>query len=190
MKKMIYGVGFNDADYVVRPSINGERAICHFYKTWSDMMKRCYSDKWRVDNQSYIGCSVSPEWHSFMAFKVWMETQDWQGNELDKDLLFTGNKTYSPDVCVFVSSITNSFTVDARAARGEWPIGVYFNINFKKFHARCCNPFTKRQEHLGVFECPNEAHLAWRKRKHEVALQLAELQTDERVANALRLRYL
>jgi hypothetical protein len=118
-----------------------------------------------------------------------MELQCWQGKELDKDLLVKGNKVYSPSTCVLVSPLTNGFTLDCRASKGDWPIGVSFHKQHKRFGSRCQNPFTKRLEHLGYFNCPEQAHEAWRKRKHELACQLADLQTDERVAAALRTRY-
>lgn len=118
-----------------------------------------------------------------------MERQQWKGMEIDKDLLFVGNKVYSAETCVFVDRVTNVFVIDRAADRGEWPLGVSFKKDIGKFSARCQNPFTKRRENLGYFKCPSEAHEAWRKRKHELACQLAELQTDARVAEALRNRY-
>lgn len=189
MTKLIYGVGVNDADYPVRPIINGKAVKCHFYAVWHHMLERCYSEKSLLKCPSYKGCSVAPEWFSFKAFKAWMEKQDWQGMEPDKDLLFVGNKVYSPETCVFVGRITNVFVIDRAADRGEWPLGVTFRESSGRFVARCQNPFTRKREHLGYFSCPNQAHEAWRKRKHELACKLADLQTDERVAVALRTRY-
>jgi hypothetical protein len=119
-----------------------------------------------------------------------MQGQDWEGKQLDKDLLIVGNKLYSPETCVFVSKITNTFTIDCGASRGEWPIGVNFDKHRGKLKVRCCNPFSKKAEHIGLFTCKNKAYEAWKNRKHELACQLADLQTDERVAAALRSRYL
>lgn len=179
----------NDAEYTVAPCINGKSTLCYFYKTWLSMLERCYNAGFQVRNPTYVGCSVCEEWLTFSNFKSWMENQDWQGKQLDKDLLLEGNKIYSPNACGFVNRMTNLFTTDHRAARGEWPIGVTFNKKSRKFHANCCNPFTKKQEHLGSFTCQEQAHEAWCKRKHELALQLADLQTDERIAKVLRERY-
>lgn len=187
--KLVYGFGVNDADYSVQPIINGKPVRCPFYSAWTDMLKRCYSSKCKTRYPTYIGCSVSAEWLLFSNFKLWMESQDWQGYALDKDLLFNGNKTYSPETCVFIDLITNNFTNANAATRGKWSLGVSFNKNHQRFQARCCNPFTRREEHLGYFDCQSKAHQAWRKRKHELALQLADLQTDKRAADALRSRY-
>lgn len=188
-KSLVYGVGINDACYAVKPVVNGRRACCPFYRVWMDMLMRCYDEKRKKIQPTYAGCSVCGEWLTFSNFKRWMERQDWQGKEIDKDLLVVGNKVYSPDTCVFVSSMTNSFTVDCGASRGEFPVGVSFNKQRGKVRARCSNPFTGKTEHLGYFSCPDQAHQAWRRRKHELACKLADLQTDSQVAAALRARY-
>jgi hypothetical protein len=190
IRRLVCGVGVNDADYVVQPKINGKVVACPFYQTWNSMLKRCYDPKLQAKQPSYIGCSVVPEWHSFTAFRSWMIEQDWVGRQLDKDLLIPGNKVYGPSTCVFISSGLNKFTTGHAAARGEWPIGVHLNKRAGKFEARCCNPFTGRDEYLGRFTCPDAAHEAWRSRKHELALQIAALHADPRIAKALSIRYL
>ena len=113
------------------------------------------------------------------AFAHGWRKQDWEGKELDKDILFEKNKIYSPNTCVFVDGVVNNFLNDQAAARGEWPIGVYWNEQKQKFISQCNNPFTKEKEYLGYFHCPNQAHRAWKKRKHELACHLADTQTDE-----------
>lgn len=189
-KKLVYGVGVNDADYVVHPKIKGKQVRCPFYEKWKGMLTRCYSAKCQAANPTYIGCTVCEEWLKFSSFKSWMEAQDWQGKELDKDIITPGNKVYSPDTCAFVDEATNSFTTDCCASRGNFPIGVTFHRGRGKFQAYCNNQITKKSEYLGIFSCPEQAHSAWKRRKHEIACQLADLQTDKRVADALRVRYL
>ena len=189
MNKLVCGVGINDADYEVQPVVNGKRVQCPFYRTWISMLRRCYSAVEQARYPTYIGCSVCDEWLTFTNFKRWMENQDWEGKQLDKDLLVEGNKVHSPENCVFVDNVTNSFMLANDASRGEWPIGVHFDKGKGKFRVQCRNPFSKKQERLGRFTCPQEAHKAWLERKHELACQLADLQSDVRVAQALRLRY-
>ena len=118
-----------------------------------------------------------------------MTGQDWEGMQLDKDLLFTGNKVYSKETCVFVSGMVNSFTIDRGASRGEWLIGVNWEKGRGKFQSGCRNPFTKKREHLGRFDSEQKAHQAWLKRKLELAHLLAAEQADERVGKALIERY-
>lgn len=192
--KLVHGIGINDADYSVAITevIDGRHKIvwrCPIYNAWTSMLMRCYNEKRQEKNPTYIGCTVAPEWHSFMAFRAWMLTQPWEGNQLDKDILIRGNKVYSPGTCVFVPSQLNTFMLDSGATRGEWPIGVCWDGDNGKFRAGCSNPFTRKRENLGRFTCPTKAHEAWRKRKHEHALAYADMQADPRIAKALRTRY-
>ena len=199
VKKKVYGVGINDANYVVQVKetigyVNGKRKQklvweCPYYRVWKDMLKRCYSNKYQERYPTYIGCTVADEWLTFSVFKSWMEKQDWEGMQLDKDLLFSGNKVYSAETCVFVTRVVNSFMSESGSARGEWLIGVCWDKAANKLISRCSNPFTNKNEYLGLFDCELEAHQAWRKRKLELAYLLAEEQTDERVAKALIDRY-
>ncbi len=197
--RLIYGVGINDADYVTQEwetigYVNGKRKrkltwICPYYRVWKHMIERCYSDNFQDKRPTYVGCSVSEEWLTFSNFKRWMESQDFEGKQLDKDSLFEGNKVYSAETCVFVTPMVNSFTIDCGATRGEWMIGVYWHKATGKFMSQCNNPFTKKNEYLGIFTCELEAHQAWLRRKLELAHLLAEEQTDPRVAKALIERY-
>ena len=202
-KKLVRGVGINDAGYVVRVREcteerypNGAKKSklvwgCPYYGRWIDMLRRCYSKKFHEKKPTYLGCTVCKEWLTFSSFREWMITQDWKGKELDKDLLFEGNKMYSPETCVFVSREANVFVVTRGKSRGKYLIGCYWNKSKKKFQALCCNPFTKKQEYLGLFDTELEAHLAWKKRKHELSCELtnSEYVTDERAALALRNKY-
>jgi len=198
-QKLVFGVGINDAGYVVKKwetlgYVNGKQKRrlvweCPYYRTWKEMLRRCYSAKLQERHPTYKGCSVSEEWLRFSNFRSWMVEQDFEEMQLDKDILFSGNKVYSEETCVFVSKVVNMFTTDSGASRGELLIGVCWHKGEGKFQSRCCNPFTKKQEHLGLFTCELEAHQAWLKRKLELAHLLAAEQTDERVAKALIERY-
>ena len=197
-QKLVFGVGINDADYVTHKwetvELNGVRKqklvwTCPYYRVWHSMLQRCYSAKFQERNPTYKGCSVSEEWLRFSNFRAWMEAQDFEDKQIDKDLLFEGNKVYSAETCVFVTKAVNMFTTDSGASRGEWLIGVYWNKGVGKFKSQCSNPFTKKGEHLGYFTCEKEAHQSWIKRKLELAHLLAAEQTDTSVAKALIERY-
>jgi len=196
--KLLFGMGINDADYKVRECITlgyfkGKRkqkiTYCPYFRRWTNMLMRCYNNKYQDKRPTYKGCTVCEEWLRFSAFKMWMETQDWVEKELDKDILFTGNKVYSPETCVFVTSITNSFMLEATESAYNFPIGVGFNQRVKKFTAYCRNPFTKKKENLGYFYSELAAHQAWLTRKLELAKLLAAEQDDPRVAKALVNKY-
>ena len=198
-KKLVCGVGINAADYVVKKFemidyVNGKRKRklvweCPYYRAWRNMLSRCYSAKFHERYPTYKNCTVSEEWLTFSNFKAWMEKQDFKGMQLDKDLLFEGNKVYNHETCVFVTGAVNKFTIDRGAARGEWMIGVDWHEKEEKFRALCSNPFTRKRELLGYFDCEQQAHEAWLARKLELAHELAAIQTDPRVAKALIERY-
>lgn len=192
--RIIHGVGINDADYNVNitKTINGRRRLlwrCPFYVKWKSMLTRCYYERYRFKYPSYKDCFVCDEWLRFSVFKAWMETQDWEGKELDKDLLIPNNKVYSPETCLLISNRVNQFILENGARRGEYPIGVYLNKPSGKFLAQCYSIVTGRQQHLGYFDNPEEAHEAWRIFKLEQAKLLASEQSDKRVALALVNRY-
>ena len=191
--KFVCGVGINDADYNISRSLDG-RIIwrCPFYVVWSSMLVRCYSEKEKLRLPTYKDCKVCDEWLIFSNFKAWMETQDWEGKDLDKDLLKEGNKVYSPEICIFVDHKINTFVLHHGNGSGQYMIGVHLHKKLNKFRARCCNPFNGKQESLGLFTTELEAHLAWKARKHQLACQLADSNycNDGRLAEALRTRYL
>ena len=198
-KKLVCGVGINDADYVTRKCemisyADGKQKQetiwrCPYYRAWTDMLARCYSDKFQERCPTYKSCVVSEGWLTFSNFRKWMAAQNWEGKQLDKDLLFEGNKVYSAETCAFVTPMVNTFTIDSGASRGEWLIGACWHKGADKFRSRCRNPFTKKLEDLGYFDCEQQAHQAWLKRKLELAHELAAIQTDPRVAKALIGRY-
>lgn len=198
-KRLVCGVGINDAGYVVKKNEttgyeNGKRRLrqvwaCPYFQAWKNMIRRCYSAKLQERYPTYKGCSVSGEWLTFSVFKSWMKKQDFEGKSLDKDLLFEGNKVYSPETCVFVSGVVNGFTTDSKASRGDLLIGAHWYKRTGKFVAKCSNQFTGKLEHLGYFTTELEAHQAWAKRKLELAHELSAIQTDPRIAKALINRY-
>ena len=199
MNKLVYGVGVNDLGYKIHVkeevTINGGKRIrksvflCKYYTVWESMLTRCYSKKFLESKPSYTGTSVCSEWLSATSFKKWMEQQDWQGKCLDKDIIVPGSRLYSPETCAFVLNATNSFVTARDACRGDYPIGVDLFKRTGKYRAQCENPFTGKQEHLGYFSAPEEAHEAWRKRKHELSQLVAATESDPRVVEALKKRY-
>ena len=199
MNKLVYGVGVNDLGYRVHvqewvTKDGGKKVrktvfLCPYYDAWKEMLRRCYSEKSLERNPSYTGASVCNEWLYASEFKKWMEQQDWQGKSLDKDIIAPGNKLYSPQTCAFVLKATNNFVIARDARRGDYPIGVSLFKRTGKYQVHCGNPFTRNPEYLGCFSTPEEAHEAWRKRKHELAQLVAATESDPRVVEALKKWY-
>ena len=199
MTKLVHGVGVNDLGYATQvyeavTENGGKRVwksvfICKYYEAWRNMLERCYSKKSLESYPTYIGTRVCSEWLYATAFKKWMEQQEWRGKSLDKDIVVPGSKLYSPETCAFVLPATNTFVIARDASRGEYPIGVHLYKHTGKYQALCQNIFTGKDEYLGYFSTPEEAHEAWRKRKHELAQLVAETESDPRVVEALKKRY-
>ena len=177
--RLVQGVGIND--------MPEHRTVdCPIHSAWRNMLRRCYDPKQQIKQPTYIGCTVAPEWHHFSAFHEWMTRQPWQGRQIDKDILFPGNKVYSPEACVFVTKPTNLLLCDSRAIRGEWPLGVAFHKRINLFIAQIKRNGTRVG--LGRFSNPMDAHAAWQREKAKQIRECAATQDDWRVMHALEMR--
>ena len=127
----IYGVAVNDAKYMISTTSKGKKVQCPFYVKWFSMLSRCYNEKTQEKQPCYVGCVVCDDWLIFSNFKSWMIKQDWEGMQLDKDLLIPGSKLYSPDTCLFIPQKINKLLTDRAGKRGFLPQGVtYISGNF------------------------------------------------------------
>ena len=182
-RTMIYGVGINDADYFVKPRVTGtnKRTSCPFYLRWKEMLRRCYSEKEHLRNPTYKDCEVVEEWKYFSNFKSWMELQNWEGKHLDKDILIPGNKIYGPNTCIFVEDKINLLLVKSDAKRGKYPLGVSPASRGNKIYYQS----HMGRKYLGFFDNILEAHRSWQIEKSKHIKDIAILQTDEVIKNAL-----
>lgn len=198
-KSLVYGIGINDADYPVylreelpseHPGKRNRKLIwkCPFYAVWVRMLERAASPKTKKRSPSYEDATVCEEWCTFSNFKAWMEMQDWEGNELDKDLLVFGNKEYSPLKCCFIPQSVNIFLTERTSKRGNFMIGVYYKKANRKFVAQC-NQLNGKQKYLGIFDTQEEAFEAWLTEKQRLAIILANDLSDRSLADALINRY-
>ena len=196
--KLVYGVGINDLDYVSQRysvvNVDGtfkrkREWACQFYLMWKRMLERCFCEKLKQKKPTYRGVTCCDDWLYASRFKDWAQEQDWQGKELDKDIIIRGNGVYSPESCAFVLQSTNKFVSENDTTTRELPTGVSWKKQNNKLQAQCHNPFTNKYEYLGLFLCSQQAHEAWRKRKHQLAQLVAETESDPRVVEALKKRY-
>lgn len=138
-------------------------------QVWRGIIHRCY-DKKRAEKfiKNYDGCSVHEDWHNFQNFAEWYEKNYSDGYEVDKDLLFIGNKIYSKKTCILVPQWLNVFTASAKSIRGEFPVGVSKRKGKDDFEAYC--NFDGKRMRLGVFSNSESAHRAWMEKKLSIAL--------------------
>lgn len=152
------------------------------YRTWFNMLIRCYCPEVQKKHPTYIGCTISRDWQDFQDFAAWYYNQPYSdlGYELDKDLLIPNNKIYSPDTCCFVPSELNSLLTDGAAARGAQPQGVYFFKSRLKYRSQMNK--NGKLVCLGCFNCPNEAHQAYKTAKEAYVKEKA-LEWQDRIAD-------
>ncbi len=163
------------------------------YTRWRNMLMRCYKPNYNTTD-SYRDCYVCGEWLTFSIFRDWLVSQlaihgSLDGLQLDKDIITPDNKLYSPEHCSFVSKRVNCFVNTNNHNRGGTPIGVH-KRNVGVYVAKCKDPFSSRRTiHVGQYKTASEAHEAWRAQKHILSCMLADTVCDQRVANALRIKY-
>jgi hypothetical protein len=167
---LVFGVGVNDLpEHKTKwQSEQGSVERCEYYIKWHSMLRRCYSEVLHRNNPAYKGCIVCEEWKYFSNFKAWMEQQDWEGKDLDKDWRVLGNKEYSPETCAFIDGKLNSFLCNSL-------YGVDFHKKTGKFRARVSDTFVGKTIHLGLFATYKEADLAYVKAKISLAEKWAQL---------------
>jgi len=175
-KKLTYGIGVNDNPMAGDP----------YQVKWRNMLKRCYSTPVQKAQPTYKGCSVTIGWLLFSNFKKWMQGQDWEGKQLDKDLLVKGNKIYSPTTCVFVDAKVSLLLCDSPLRRGKWPLGVSRRGTTDSFKSYCTE--NGKQVSLGSYNTPEEAHKKYCEYKSNLIKGVAYSQTDPRVVAALKER--
>lgn len=133
------------------------------FKIWNAMLKRAYCEKHLKTHPSYKDVTVCDEWLNFQNFAKWCYDQkfydavDEKGKSynLDKDILVKGNKIYSPKTCCFIPQEVNKLIVSRNKLRGNYPVGVKYLKNNRKFSASL-NYFAK-SKHLGCFNTPEDA---------------------------------
>lgn len=134
-KKTIFGVGYvGYGEYDTSKNRNA-------YSVWVKMIKRCYNPSQK--ESSYKDCFVCDEWHNFQNYAKWFYKNYVDGFDVDKDLMFKGNKEYCPEKCCFVPRQINNLLVLKKSKRGKYPLGccmdgnklkVVVNINGKSVY--------------------------------------------------------
>ena len=160
-RKPISNGGINDAHYNTSSWLPDAVLRCPALATWRNMLERC-SSKVQAKHPTYVGCTVAPEWYSFMTFRAWWLQHYKEDYHLDKDLLVPNNKVYSPNTCLFVPPWLNTFCTARERARGLYPLGVSVDKRQKTrpYQAMCSNG-AGRTINLGLYATPEEAHQAW-----------------------------
>ena len=146
------------------------------------MLKRCYDPKYHEKEPTYINCKVCKEWSNFQEYGQWFIDNyyeiEGERMDLDKDILHKGNKIYSPDTCIFVPHRINTLFIKKDSNRGNYPIGVCYDKQNKKFRARCriydFKENKSKNKHLGLYDTPEQAFNAYKEFKEQNIKNMAD----------------
>lgn len=146
------------------------------YLRWHDMMNRCYNEKFLEKNPQYRECEVCEEWWNFTNFEKWYNDNwyviDDETIDLDKDILFKGNKEYSPNTCCIVPHVINTLFLTRKNSRGNLPIGISFDKDKNKY--RACMSYYGVQIKIGKFDTAEEAFNRYKEYKEDFIKDIAE----------------
>lgn len=148
----VYGVGYlGVGEYVCW--VEGEHTS--HYTLWENILARCYNEKDRHNRPTYKDCIVCDEWLNFQNFAKWYDenaydTGDGSRLHIDKDILVSDNKTYSPDTCILVPQPINMlFMTKSKKIDSDLPNGINRSMNGYKAQYNA--------KHLGTFKTLKEA---------------------------------
>ena len=157
---------------------------------WRGVIGRCYNNEFHKKSPTYADCSVSEKFKYYPYFQEWCNKQigfNEDGWHLDKDILIKGNKVYSEDTCCFVPQEINGLFIKRDAARGDLPIGVWFDKQKGKYQADV-SVGRKKRKRLGSFSTPEEAFQIYKEAKEAYIKEVANKwkdYIDQRAYNAL-----
>lgn len=174
----IYGVGITGNKYP--RSINCK--MTKEYDTWIHILQRCFDDRLKEKQPSYIDKECCDEWLYYPNFYEWLHSQPnfdkWYHGKrwaIDKDILVKRNKVYSPETCCLIPQNVNCLFLKREAERGNYPIGVRYKDG-EGFIATCRNPFIDKAEDLGSYSTPERAFQAYKAYKEDIIKQVAEVE--------------
>ena len=189
----VYGVGYlGEGKYKIYE--NGKTTKC--YRTWENMLQRCYDSKLHKKYPTYINCKVYDEWLCFQNFAEWYYNNYYEINNermcLDKDILYKGNKIYSSENCIFVPERINTLFTKRDRLSGDYPIGVHYDKRYEKFIARChvydFETNKSKRKNLGTYDTPEEAFEVYKEFKEQNIKEVADYykeQIPDKLYNAM-----
>jgi hypothetical protein len=170
MKPVMFGRGYHGILYV-----NSKEEA---YNKWHYIMNRCYSPAVHELYSEYEECEICEEWYNFSNFKLWYDENilPWKSLgievDIDKDILFKGNKVYSPDTVSLVPSIINKLFISGDSSKSDLPLGVWWEKDKNKYRAGM--NFLGDKIKLGTFDTVEEAFARYKEYKEDFIKDMAE----------------
>ena len=148
------------------------------YNKWQNMLQRCFDNKFKEKKPTYKDATCCERWLCFANFledfEILKQEYNWSKDEklqLDKDILYKGNKLYSLESCVLVPDWINSLFIKKDANRGGCPIGVSYHKQRKKYKAQC--RINEKLTCLGYYNTIEEAFNAYKQAKEQEIKRVA-----------------
>ena len=157
-RKAVYNIGYI-GEGIYPTAINSKHTEA--YQQWTGMLRRCYDKKFHQKHITYKECTTCTEWHNFQNFAKWFSGNYIAGYCLDKDILFKGNKLYSPQTCCFVPQEINKLLQKSDKTKRKYPLGV--RTNGVSFQASM--QIKRKFTYLGSYDTIEDAFSAYRERK-------------------------
>ena len=146
------------------------------YIIWHGMLQRCYDPKFHKKESTYEDCEVEDYLLNFQHMGAWFNENYYkiagEKMELDKDILYKGNKIYSRDTCIFVPKRINSLFTKRDNARGKDPIGVKPSRsgNYETY----CHDRYGKYINLGTYDTKEEAFHVYKEHKEKVIKEVID----------------
>ena len=153
------------------------------YNIWKGVLQRVYTTR----HPSYNNTGVCNDWHNFQNFADWCYSQkffnakDIKGKSyhLDKDILNTGIKIYSPETCCFVPSEINGLLIMYNTANkpSDLPLGVKFEPPTNGGNARYSSKLSvggRKNKYLGYFNTQEDAFQVYKEARKSYIKEVAE----------------
>lgn len=165
--KTVYGIAWiGEGEYLTKENNRPTKV----YTCWLHLIERCCVERKSNVYPAYYGkCEVCDEWLEFQTFAKWYfkNHYDLPNNErlhLDKDILFVGNKLYSPKTCLLVPQRINMLFMNRPNKRGL-PNGI----------RKCKKGYVAEYNHkeLGIYNTVEEAFLAHATEKKNEIIKVA-----------------
>ena len=137
------------------------------YDRWQKMLQRCFDSKYKEKYPTYKDVTCCNRWlclANFLEdFEILKQEYNWSKDEkltLDKDILHKGNKLYSLENCILVPQWINKLFIKRDNDRGEYPIGVSYDKQNKKYQTYCS--INGENKNLGRYNTPEQAFNAYK----------------------------
>ena len=198
----VFGYGYLGIDKKGNtPNVNefkdGKNVHTWEYHKWGNMLQRCFDNKLKERRPTYKDVTCCNRWLCFANFledlEILKQEYNWDDDiklNLDKDILNKGNKIYSLENCILVPQWINSLFTKRDNDRGDYPIGVSYRKDRKKYKAQC--RINGKIIGLGYYNTIEQAFNAYKQAKENEIKKIANdcvlkgyITKDSRLYNAM-----